>query len=397
MPTLKGLVVVAGALTLGACRTEPGPPAQANAPIHVREGVVAEVDWPSAIEAGGTVRAALNAAVAARIVAPVAAVHVSAGDRVRRGQPLVTLDARELQARVEGAAAGAVAARQTVTSAAAHEAAADAALALARATHDRLRMLHEMRSATAQELDAAVAGLAGAAAQRDAARAQAVAAGAALEAAQAATDAARIGLSYAVLTAPFDGVVSSRMVDPGSLAAPGVPLLMVESAGGYRLEAPVDESRRTMTEPGDPVEVSIDSLSSAVRWVPARVFEIGAIDARQHSFLIKVDLPAMAALHSGAFGRVRLFGPTRRTLAVPGAALLRRGQLWLAFVIDTQGIARLRAMTPGESRKDAIEVLAGLAAGDRVVLNPAPDLVDGARVATGTGTATTSASSGADR
>jgi multidrug efflux pump subunit AcrA (membrane-fusion protein) len=104
------------------------------------------------------------------------------------------------------------------------------------------------------------------------------------------------------------------------------------------------------------------------------------VDARQHSFLVKLDVPASAGVHSGAFGRARFFGPSRRTLAAPASAVLRRGQLWFAFALDRNDVARLRVLTPGEVREERIEIQNGLDPGDRLVLDPPPALEDGARV-----------------
>jgi RND family efflux transporter MFP subunit len=340
------------------------------------------VQWPVTFEAGGAVRAALTASIASRIVAPVLAVHVNAGDRVRRGQPLVTLDARELNANAERARASAAAAEESIASADANQAAADAALALARATHDRIRRLHDTRSATPQELDAAVAGLSGASAQVTAARAQAAGARAGFDAAQAGRSAAQVAVSYAVLTAPFDGVVASRSADPGALAAPGLTLLTIESAGGYEFQAQVDESRRGGLRPGDRADILIDVPGEAASWTASRISEIGSIDPQQHSFLVTITLAPRDGLHAGAFGRVRLFGAPRPTLATAASALVRRGQLWMAFTLDGEGVARLRALSPGETRDNQVEILAGLAPGDRVVLSPPAALQDGARVRT---------------
>lgn len=390
-------VALIATLSFAACRTESAPPRDATQPIDAAAAPVQEVEWPSTFETGGAVRAALTATVSSRIMAPIVAVHVRAGDRIRRGQPLVSLDARELRANADRATAGLVAARETSNAAAANQTAAEAALTLARASHDRVRALHDTRSATPQELDDAVAGLSGATARVAGARAHAAAAAAALEAAQAAAEAARVGLSYAVLTAPFDGVVSSRAVDPGSLAMPGTELLAIESGGGYRLEVHVDESRRNLLAVGDVAEVRLDTFGETPSWTTTRVAEIASVDPRQHSFLLKLDLPPIPGVRSGLFGRARLFGPPQRTLAAPASALVRRGQLWFAFAIDREDIARLRMVTPGEVRADRVEILSGLAAGDRVVVDPSPALQDGARLRTRTATAAHRAAAGASR
>lgn len=367
-------------LSFAACSHPPAPAGDKGNPVDVTAGSVEEIQWPSTFEAGGVVRAALTATISSRIIAPIVAVHVRAGDRIRQGQPLVALDARELRANADRAAAALAAARESSIAATANHTASEAALTLARASHSRVLTLHDTRSATPQELDDAVAALSGATARVAGARAQAAAAAAALEAAEAAAEAASVGLSYAVLTAPFDGVVSSRTVDPGALAMPGMELLAIESGGGYRLEVQVDESRRNLLSVGDAAEVRLDTLGQTPAWMRTSIAEIAGVDPRQHSFAVKLDLPATPGARSGVFGRARLFGPAERTLAAPFAALVRRGQLWFAFAIDRENVARLRMVAPGDVRGDRVEILSGLVAGDRVVVDPPPALQDGARV-----------------
>ena len=85
-------------------------------------------------------------------------------------------------------------------------------------------------------------------------------------------------------------------------------------------------------------------------------------------------------LRSGLYGRARFRGAEQQVVAVPAAALVRRGQLTLVFV-DENGTARLRYVHVGTPVGDRIPVLSGLAQDERVVLNPPASLADGARIA----------------
>jgi HlyD family secretion protein len=136
-------------------------------------------------------------------MAEVQEIRVKPGDRVSAGQPLVTLDSRELAANRLRAEAAATAGEQTEQAAAAGLAAADAGLALALATYRRISDLRLKNSATPNELDEATAGLRGAEAQVSAAKARVSEARGALAAARAGAEAARIAASYAALTAPL--------------------------------------------------------------------------------------------------------------------------------------------------------------------------------------------------
>ncbi|MES1254573.1 MAG: efflux RND transporter periplasmic adaptor subunit [Acidobacteriota bacterium] len=363
------------------CTSAPPPPAPESAAVTASVGTAAVGDIQSSFEAGGIVRARATAVIASRVMAPVAAVHVRAGDRVRRSAPLVTLDAREITANRTRASAALASATEAARAAESDTQAADASLLLTRATYERINTLHAKRSATAQELDQALAGLSAAEAQRAGAVNRVAAANAARDGARAAAEAAEIGVSYTILSAPFDGVVTERAVDPGSMAAPGVPLLTLEDTAMFRLEVQLDEARATMVRVGQAVDARVDDSASAdAPWRAARTSEVARMDAASHSFLVKIELPADPALRSGLFGRARFPGPVRRALTVPASAVLRRGQLALLFMVDRDGVARLRPVTTGALATDRVEVLAGVRAGDRVVVNPPSALADGVRV-----------------
>ncbi len=381
------VVVGAGMLTLAACQSPGEKPAEkAAASIAVSLGRVEAVDWPSTYEAGGVVRARQVAVVSSRVVAAVVEVRVKAGDRVTRGQVLIQLDAREVGAQATRASASATGMRLSLEAAQAERRSAESAVVLARATHNRVKGLLEKNSATAQELDQAVAALAGAEARLSGATARVAEVDAGLAAAKAGEEVASVSASYAVLTAPFDGLVSNRQVDPGSMAAPGVPLVTIEDTSAYRLEVPVDESRAHLVAPGTAAEVRIDrGHAEDDGWAPANVAEVAGVDPALHSFVVKLDLPKSAGLRSGVFGRARVRGPSERVLAVPAAAVVRRGQLTLAFVVDAEGTARLRMLSPGRESQGRIEVLAGLKEGDRVVLTP-PDAIEDGTPITGAAT-----------
>jgi multidrug efflux pump subunit AcrA (membrane-fusion protein) len=373
-------IVAAGAL---ACGTPPAhAPRDDAAAIAVPIERVTALPLTSYAEAGGVVRARATAVIASRIMAPVLAVHVRAGDHVRRGAVLVTLDARDSAANRARAEAALGSARESMRAAESDAQAAEAAVALARATHDRIRTLHAKRSATSQELDQAVAALDGADAQWRSAQARVAAAASAREAAQAAMEAASIETTYATLTAPFDGVVTERSVDPGSMAQPGAPLLTVEEPSAFRLEVPVDEAHAATIGVGTTAGVQIGD-GGAARWIDARVGEVARIDPASHSFVVKLDLPAGSVSRSGVFGRARFTGAARRALAIPSSAVVRRGQLTFAFVIDNEGRARLQPVSIGTAEGGRAEVLAGLREGDRIVANPPPALSDGMRVTGG--------------
>jgi RND family efflux transporter MFP subunit len=387
MMTRKQTLLAAGVATamafagiiLPACSIGPKTiPAGAEAPIPVTVATVGMAEAAGTFEAGGVVQARTTATIMARILAPVSEVRVAPGDRVRAGQVLVVLDGSDLAARARNARAAALVADQAVSAAASEQQSADAALALARATHERIAGLNAKRSATAQELDDATGALRAAEARAAGASARAQGAVASVDSARAASDEAGTTESFAHITAPFDGVVTEKMVEPGNMAAPGTPLLRLE-ARGFRLDVRVDESRIGQIAPGAVVPVSLDSgTGDGVSNVNGTVAEIGrAVDADARAFLVKITLPETAGLRSGMFGRAHFRGQARRALTVPAGALVHRGQMTSVFVVE-KGLARVRLVNVSGT-----EVLAGLAEGDTVIVAPPPAVIDGRRVTTG--------------
>jgi RND family efflux transporter MFP subunit len=372
-----GAVAVAAGLVVAGCsRQTDTPRAGAGAPIPVTVATVAMTEVADTFDAGGVVQAQTTATIMARIQAPVLEVRVSPGDRVRAGQTLIVLDGTDLAAQARSARAAALAADQGVAAAAADQQAADAALALARATHKRMDGLFAKRSATAQELDDATGALRTAEARAAGAAARARSAVSLVDSARAASEGAATTESFARITAPFDGVVTEKMVEPGNMAGPGTPLLRLEDTRGFRLDVRVDESRVGQVARGAIVPASLDSgAGGASITLNGTVSDIGrAVDADARAFLVKITLPETAGLRSGTFGRARFGTATRRTLTVPAGALVRRGQMTSVLVVE-QDIARLRLVSASGT-----EVLAGLSEGDVVIVAAPPTVTDGRRV-----------------
>jgi RND family efflux transporter MFP subunit len=266
-------------------------------------------------------------------------VRVRAGDDVKEGDVLVVLDGRDLAARASEA-------EQALT-------ASESELALARKERARIESLFAQGVATRRDVDRAVS-------------ADQVASAEVQRAQQRLRD-TRVGLSNAELRSPGSGRVVDRLAEPGDTAAPGTPLLRIYDPGVLRLEAPVRESLARFLSVGQSLPVYVEAIQESLDGVVEEIVPYAEPGAR--SFLVKVRLPPQNLLFPGMFGRVEIPAGEGRRVLVPAAGVQRIGQLELVDVATADGRLERRLVTTAESDAEGkLEVLSGLAAGERVLL-----------------------------
>lgn len=372
------LLVLAAAVFIGCGSKETRTRAASPGPaVPVSAAFVAGQAWADSYEATGTVRARAAAVLSSKVMAYVRQVAVQAGDRVKEGQELVTLDSQDLEANVRRAEAAEAEVRSAFPEADNGVAGAKANLDLAQSTFKRMEELASKKSISSQEFDEATARLKSAQAAYDMARAKRTQLDSKLAQVEQEIRAAKIMRDYTRISAPFSGVVTVKSVEPGNLASPGAPLLTIERGGAYRLEASVDESKLPFVKTGQTVEVALEPLD---RHLTARVSEIvPAVDAASRAYTVKINLPPLPNLRSGIFGRAWFPMGSRKVVTVPAAAVVKRGQLQSVFVVE-DGFAHNRLITTGGRRLEALEVLSGLSEGEKVVNPAVPNLSDGSRV-----------------
>ena len=347
------------------------------APVAAKTVQVERVQWPSGYEATGTVRARNSVTISSKVVAYVQQVNAELGDRVPEGKLLVTLEVRDIDAAVKSAETAVADVRSAIPEADSGVAAAKASLDLAQSTFRRMQDLASKKSISDQEFDEASARLKAAQAAYDMARGRRTQLDAKLAQAEQAVRSAGVMKDYSRIIAPFAGIITAKSVEPGTLAAPGAPLFTIEREGGYRLEASVDESRLATIRAGQSVEVAMDSIPNHLN---CRVAEIvPSVDAASRAATVKIDLPSMAQLRTGMFGRAIFPSAARSVLSIPASALNERGQVQSVFVVE-EGTARTRLVTTGERSGDRLEVLSGLNPGEKVISPLPAGLLDGARV-----------------
>ena len=329
------LVVGLAAVRVKRAREKAGAPALAQVAAAVEVAPVREGSVTETRHFLGEVSGAEEALVSSRILAPVIGVAVREGDPVRRGQELVRLEAGELDTAVRAAAAG-------VSS-------ADVAFAAQRDASARDRVLFEAKAISQEDWDRS--------------RSNETAAESRLVAARETLDAARLRRDYAVIAAPFDGVVARREVDPGDLAVPGKALLTLVRKGGVRVRVKLPAEMLSSLTAGRPL--SLDAPAGRVEGRVTRVFP--AMDA-SHLATVEAELAvAPAGLVSGATVGVDVPVASAAGWVVPDRALLEGEAGTFVFRVS-EGRAHPVSVHVASRSREAAVVTGPLQDRDRVIV-----------------------------
>lgn len=348
------------------------------------ETAVAEISSQSIVyEALGTITAQNSSTLSGKIMGTVKAVNVKEGDTVKQGDVLVVLDARQVDAGLQQAEAGLSEARRAESAAVSARDSARAGAKLAESTYKRYQQLLKENSATRQEFDEVEARYRQAQAALAQAEAMVAAAKSRVQQADAATSSAGVSQKDATILAPYDGIITAKMIDAGALAAPGTPFLTIEKTGGFQADLLVPEYHIQTVHTDQEVEVSIPALGDTLRGTVKTI--VPSADRMSRSFTVKVmlpeDDPKNSLIRSGMFARVSIPVGEGGILLVPQTALVYRGQLTGFFLVDGKNTARFRLVRTGRQFGDKIEIISGLKTGTRYVTNPPAELRDGTKIA----------------
>lgn len=474
-------LVLLSALIVAGCQSSHRPSQKSSVnTVQAEVLLVEESTRLVSVTYSGTIRAELNSTLYSKVMGKVESVSVNVGDRVTRGQRLLSIDSRELSSAVQMAEANIAASRageNSAKSAAAMESAtskariaqaesavqqAKAALVAAEAQRDlakngprpqeitqaelavsqaesqhrlaqedldRARRLESEGIIPRKDLDAAQTRFDVTKAQLDSARkslemafegtrkeqlrtaeqgvavaranvkraeaavveAKAAAmmvsvrqrevesARAQVQQSSAAASAARVSLGYATISAPFDGVITSRTADPGLLTGPSVPLLVMEG-GELRLEVSIPENDIGRLSIGDAATITIDGKSGK-SWI-GHLKELSPQgDSQSHTFIAKFGIKSPEDLRSGTFGRANVAtGDPVRSIWVKSNQIIAREGLKYVFTVAKDDIARLTLVTTGTTSGDFTQIRSGIKAGDRMIASNTSAVKDGDKV-----------------
>jgi HlyD family secretion protein len=331
----------------------------------------------------GTLQARVQASVSPRIAERIDQVHTDEGQRVTRGQLLVTLDDGELRRQVEIAQAELVAIQITVRRNKAEVQRAQALASLARTELERLQALQKSGATSPYELDRAVQQHQVAEAEFHRAELAEAESQQQVVAAQARLEYYRERLQDTRIVSPFDGLVTRRSREPGDVLVPGGELLQIIALDQMWVSAWIDETVLALVAPQQSVRVVFRSEPErSYAGTVTRVAPLADAETREVQVDVTVpELPAAWAVGQRAEVYIAVARKSDALLA-PAAAIAWRGGEPGAFVARG-GSARWQALKLGLQSRQMVEVVAGLREGDQVVWKSqahGPALSDGRAV-----------------
>jgi len=312
------------------------------------------VEW---YEAVGTVRPKVETKIEAQITAKVMRVYVTSGKKINKGDLLVRLDDRQFKSRL-------VQARQALKSAVASKeeaqqsiVASEAAFNQAKLAFDRTKTYFASQAATSQDMEKAESAYLQAKAGLE--RAQNVLTGseAGIRRAEEIVEEAKIALGFTVIKAPQNGEVLKKLVEPGDLALPGKPLIMLQTEGALRLEAYVREGLISKVKRNTKLQVEITTLGKIVDAVIEEI--VPYADPQTRTFLVKTTLPYVEGLYPGMFGKLLIPANNKDVVMAPVHSIYKIGQLELV-ILKEKDVWKKVFIKTGKQYGDQIEILSGL-------------------------------------
>ena len=355
MKNIYTIAILTLSLFMMSCGGEdPKAVADNSTPIAVKVSKVVSDGNNPFVSASGKIEATNSANLSTRMMGFVNKVHVKVGDKVRKGQLLVSINNTDLQAKRAQVNAG-------ITE-------ATAAFNNAQKDYNRFKSLFADNSASQKEMDDMTANY-------EMAKAR-------LEGANQMKNEINSQFAYANITSPFSGVVTNKFIEAGDMANPGMPLIAVEAPGKFEVTAMVPESEISQIKSGTTVDVLVKSLGQTVKGKVTEVSTSAKNTGGQ--FLVKAHLDKTdAKLLSGMFATVQF--PVEKTsktnmVLIPNSSVVTKGQLSGVYTVSQSNTALLRWLRLGRTYGDQVEVLSGLNADESFIVSAEGKLFNGAKV-----------------
>ena len=349
------IALISTSLVFNSCGSEDKKVVTDNAPaISVKVNKVQLNANNSFLSVSGKIQATNSADLSTRMMGYVKKVHVNVGDKVKKGQLLVSLNNADLQAKKAQVDAGIVQAQTAFKN--------------AEKNYNRFKNLFESNSVTQKEMDDMTANY------------QMAKAG--LESAKQMKNEINAQFAYSNITAPFNGVITSKNVENGDMANPGMPLLSMETPKEFEVMAMVPETEISQIKTGTSVNVLVKSIDKTIKGKVTEVSTSAKNTGGQ--YLVKVDLEKTDAnILSGMFTTVQF--PVSRNIKsamvlIPTDAIVKNGQLSGVYTVSQSNTALLRWLRLGRVYGNKVEVLSGLSALESYIISAEGKLFNGAKI-----------------
>lgn len=330
----------------------------------------------------GNIEAVTEAPVLARASGYIKRRYADIGDRVKAGQILAEIEAPELDQQVQQAKAAVEQAASSLEQANAGLQQGKANEQLAKVTAGRWSNLVKKGVVSRQDNDTYQAQYAAQLANVQALEKAVAAARSNVAAAQANLSRLTELQNYKSVSAPFAGIITLRNVDVGALVSEASTLLFrIAQTGRLRTYVYVPQSDAPNVHPGQAARLVIPDLSGR-RFSGTVTRTANALDPTTRTLLTEVQVPnSDGALLPGMYTQVDLTTPRPNPpLLIPGDTLVVRSAATQAAVVGQDGVVHFRRLQLGRDYGDKIEVLSGLEAGQRVIVNPGDTVQEGAKV-----------------
>ncbi|MCP4020864.1 MAG: efflux RND transporter periplasmic adaptor subunit [Desulfobacteraceae bacterium] len=356
------LLVIIGCFALFACESDTIDPGQSKAgstPTLSFETLLQpeKVEITQMVEAVGTIRPKTESKIESQVTAQVERVLCRPGTRVKKDQVLIELDARTLLAKLKQANEGLEFTKNSLQQAQKSQEEAKAGLDQTHSTYLRSKKLVESRIVSSHQYEIDKATYLKAKARLEKSKQAKLAAGSSIRQAEHIVKEAGIALGFSRIKAPAEGIVARRMIDPGDLAVPGKPLLIIQTSGALRLEASVRESLISRIVQGKKYGVRIETAGILVTSKIEEIVPYADPDTR--TFLVKAAIPDTPGIYPGMFGRLLIPVKKKAVLLIPKEAVTRVGQLELVHVQNKESWSKVFIKT-GKEYDQRLEVLSGL-------------------------------------
>jgi len=307
------------------------------------------------VMASGKIEATNSANLSTRMMGYVNKVYVKVGDRVKKGQLLISINNVDLQAK-----------RAQVN---ANITKATAAFNIAEKDYNRFKNLYKENSASQKEMDDMTA-------HYEMSKAG-------LEAANQMKNEINAQFAYVDIRSPFNGIVTNKFIEVGDMANPGVPLIAVESPNNFEVTAMVPESNISQIKSGSKVEVQVKSIHKTLQGKVTEVSTSAKNTGGQYLVKIVLDKTDDRIL-SGMFATVQF--PVEKNknstsiVLVPASAIVKNGGLKGVYTVSEQNTALLRWLRLGKTYGDKVEILSGLNVDEQYIVSADAKLFNGAKI-----------------